>query len=166
MSDTVWWNIKYWWSKVSQGRLMKHGVKREGKYWDKGWNLLWNIDRGQGMSMKHEMHSNSDIASLSTRAGQTLTREILCSVTKLTTLYLFLAMCTNIVFWSIWRGESRSFPQAKPIRVVATLVVTCWFSIPCSSCDKHHANLQPWNCAELPIVKRGLVTIDRSRELQ
>ena len=75
------------------------------------------------MSMKHEMHSNSDIASLSTRAGQTLTREILCSVTKLTTLYFVLEMCTNIVFWSIWRGESRSFPQAKPIKIVATLVV-------------------------------------------
>ena len=119
------------------------------------------------MSMKHEMHSNSDIASLSTGAGQTLTREILCSVTKLTTLYLFLAMRTNIVFWSIWRGDSRSFTQAEPIKVVATLVVTCcWFSIPCSSCDKHHANLQPWNYssigAKLPSVKRGLVTIDRS----
>ena len=106
------------------------------------------------MSMKHEMHSNSDIASLSTRAGQTLTREILCSVTKLTTLYFVFA---NIVFWSIWRGESRSFPQAKPIKIVATLVVVGFL---------FHAPDATSTMLTMPSVKRGLVTIDRSGELQ
>ena len=114
------------------------------------------------MSMKHEMHSNSDIASLSTRAGQTLTREILCSVTKLTTLYFVLAMCTNIVFWSIWRGESMSFTQAEPIKVVATLVVVGFlFHAPAAT-----STMLTCSHVTMPSVKRGFVTIDWSRELQ